>query len=71
MLPYTDGISEAQDKSGVFCPVGRSADLLTSPDPDEALESLYADVFRHTGGELHDNSAARLLIRKPGHGSPY
>ena len=34
-------------------------------DLDEALERLYADVLRHTGGELADDSAALLLTRAP------
>ena len=65
LLLYTDGISEARDKAGVFYPVGRAATLLAGPDLDEALERLYADVLRHTGGELADDSAALLLTRAP------
>ena len=63
MLFYTDGISEARDGAGEFYPVGRAPALLGGPDLDDALERLYADVFRHTGGELHDDSAALLVAR--------
>jgi serine phosphatase RsbU (regulator of sigma subunit) len=65
LLLYTDGISEARDKAGDFYPVGRCATLLTGPDLDDALERLYADVLRHTGGPLNDDSAALLLAREP------
>jgi len=63
MLFYTDGISEARDKTGTFYPVGRCATLLAGPDLDDALDRLYADVSRHTDGGLHDDSAALLMTR--------
>lgn len=65
MLFYTDGISEARDRSGSFYqPVRRGARaLLAGPDPDTALDVLYVDVLGHVGGHLHDDSAA-LLIRR-------
>ena len=65
MLLYTDGISEARDRTGTFYPVGRCAALLAGPDLDGALECLYADVLQHTGGDLNDDSAALLLAREP------
>jgi serine phosphatase RsbU (regulator of sigma subunit) len=63
ILFYTDGISEARDNTGTFYPVSRCATLLAGPDLDDALGRLYADVFRHTGGALHDDSAALLMTR--------
>jgi serine phosphatase RsbU (regulator of sigma subunit) len=65
VLFYTDGISEARDRSGIFYqPLQRvTRALQAGPDPDVALDVLYADVLRHVGGHLHDDSAA-LLIRR-------
>ena len=65
MLFYTDGISEARDKSGAFYPVDRCGTLLAGPDPDAALGRLYDDVLGHVGGHLHDDSAALLVVRAP------
>ena len=64
MLLYTDGISEARDKSGAFYPVDRCDALLADPDLDAALDRLYDDVLRHTGSRLHDDSAALLIARQ-------
>jgi serine phosphatase RsbU (regulator of sigma subunit) len=65
MLFYTDGISEARDRSGAFYPVGRCGALLGDPDPDVALSRLYDDVLGHVGGQLRDDSAALLVMRPP------
>ncbi len=64
VLFYTDGISEARDKSGAFYQVDRCDALLAGLDPDAALDRLYDDVLRHAGGHLHDDSAALLLVRQ-------
>jgi hypothetical protein len=62
MLLYTDGVTEARDPEGVFYPLGLRAYLLRDPDPQQALETLRADLIRHTQGPLHDD-AAMLLLR--------
>jgi serine phosphatase RsbU (regulator of sigma subunit) len=63
MLFYTDGISEARDKSGAFYPLEGAGELLSGTvDPDAALDRLYADVLRYAGGHLHDDSAALYVI---------
>ena len=66
VLFYTDGISEARDRSGAFYqPVRHGARaLLAGLDPDTALDLLYDDVLRHVGGHLHDDSAALLVMRQ-------
>jgi serine phosphatase RsbU (regulator of sigma subunit) len=64
ILFYTDGISEARDKSGAFYPVERCGVLLGGPDPRPALDRLYDDVLRHVGGRLQDDSAALLVVRQ-------
>jgi serine phosphatase RsbU (regulator of sigma subunit) len=81
ILFYTDGISEARDKSGAFYPVDRCGVLLGGPDPDAALDRLYDDVLRHADGPLHDDSAALLVVHQlqrltsrmagPKHHSPF
>jgi serine phosphatase RsbU (regulator of sigma subunit) len=65
MLFYTDGISEARDKSGAFYPLERCGTLLGGPDPDATLDRLYDDVLGHAGGRLQDDSAALLVARQP------
>jgi serine phosphatase RsbU (regulator of sigma subunit) len=61
---YTDGISEARDKSGSFYPVDRCGALLGGADPDAALDRLYDDVLRHADGHLHDDSAALFVVHR-------
>jgi serine phosphatase RsbU (regulator of sigma subunit) len=65
ILFYTDGISEARNSFGAFYELDRSGPLLGGPDPVAALDLLYDDVLRHTGGHLQDDSAA-LFIARPG-----
>ena len=64
ILFYTDGISEARDKSGAFYPLDRRGTLLGGPDPDAALDRLYDDVLGHVGGRLQDDSAALFVVRQ-------
>jgi serine phosphatase RsbU (regulator of sigma subunit) len=64
ILFYTDGISEARDKSGAFYPVDGCGGLLGGPEPRPALDRLYDDVLRHVGGRLQDDSAALLVVRQ-------
>jgi hypothetical protein len=65
ILFYTDGISEARDKSGVFYELSACGTLLDGLSPDAALDRLRDDVIRHVGHELRDD-AAMLLISRPG-----
>ncbi|HEY7262991.1 MAG TPA: PP2C family protein-serine/threonine phosphatase [Trebonia sp.] len=69
MLFYTDGVSEARDKTGVFYPLSRCGALLAAGDPDAALARLQDDVTRYVGHALEDD-AAMLLIRSARHGAP-
>ncbi|SEG69701.1 Stage II sporulation protein E (SpoIIE) [Actinacidiphila yanglinensis] len=69
MLLYTDGVTEARDRSGTFYPLGERAHVLADRDPQRALEALRADLIRHTGGPLHDD-AAMLLLRYQDAGDP-
>ncbi len=62
MLFYTDGISEARDRSGAFYPVEHCGSLLAGPDAEAALDCHYTEVLRNVGGRLHDASAALLVL---------
>jgi len=66
ILFYTDGVSEARDKTGTFYPLSRSGALLAAGDPDAALAQLEGDVTRYVGHAL-DDDAAMLLIRSARH----
>jgi serine phosphatase RsbU (regulator of sigma subunit) len=69
MLFYTDGVSEARDKTGTFYPLSRCGVLLDAGDPDAALARLQDDVTRYVGHTLEDD-AAMLLIRSASHDAP-
>ncbi|WP_345408133.1 SpoIIE family protein phosphatase [Nonomuraea salmonea] len=63
ILLFTDGVVEARDDSGTFYPLNDRLHLLRSDEPQEALDSLRADLVAHTGGPLPDD-AAMLLLRR-------
>jgi hypothetical protein len=65
MLFYTDGISEARDKSGDFYPLDRCPALLNSEDLDTALARLHDDVVGYVGHPLLDDAALFLIRRCP------
>ena len=62
LLLYTDGVSEARDKTGAFYPLSRCGVLLAASEADAALALLENDVTRYVGHAL-DDDAAMLLIR--------
>lgn len=62
MLFYTDGVSEARDKTGTFYPLSRCGLLLAAGETDTALARLQNDVTQYVGHALEDD-AAMLLIR--------
>jgi len=65
LLLYTDGVTEARDKSREFYPLQeRLAKLATGKPSGDLLELLRADLLRHVGAPL-DDDAALLLIRAP------
>jgi serine phosphatase RsbU (regulator of sigma subunit) len=63
LLFYTDGITEARDRQGVFYPLERSSALLGLPDLGSALDRLIEDVLRHVGQALQDDAAMLLIGR--------
>jgi serine phosphatase RsbU (regulator of sigma subunit) len=68
ILFYTDGVSEARDKTGTFYPLSRCGALLDG-DAEAALARLEGDVTRYVGHALYDD-AAMLLIRLASHDAP-
>jgi serine phosphatase RsbU (regulator of sigma subunit) len=64
ILFYTDGISEARNKTGDFFPLADSPALRGPPDPDTLIDRLSNEVTRHVGHAPEDD-AALLLIARP------
>ena len=63
LLFYTDGVSEARDRRGVFYPLEQAGPMLASSDLGLALDLLVADVRRHVGHALLDDAAMLLISR--------
>jgi serine phosphatase RsbU (regulator of sigma subunit) len=65
ILFYTDGVSEARNRSGAFFPLAQCRALREAGDPDKILDDLSADVLRHVGHALDDDAAMLLARREP------
>ncbi|WP_225446805.1 PP2C family protein-serine/threonine phosphatase [Streptacidiphilus sp. PB12-B1b] len=67
LLLCTDGVVEARShEDGRFYPLEERAPALTagsSADLEAAVARVYADLLRHTGGELRDDAVLLLLAR--------
>ncbi|MFC1429340.1 PP2C family protein-serine/threonine phosphatase [Streptacidiphilus sp. N1-3] len=67
LLLCTDGVIEARRRGeGPFYPLTeRAPDLVagSAADPEAAVARVYADLLRHTGGELRDDAVLLLLAR--------
>lgn len=63
LLFYTDGISEARNRSGEYFPLERCHALREAVDPASALDRLGKEVIRHVGHAL-DDDAALLLVQR-------
>jgi serine phosphatase RsbU (regulator of sigma subunit) len=70
LLFYTDGISEARDRSGQFYPLDRCGALLDGQDLGAALDRLSDDVIRHVGHHLRDDATTLLISPRGGNGQP-
>ncbi|GGY10994.1 PP2C family protein-serine/threonine phosphatase [Streptomyces hiroshimensis] len=63
---YTDGLSEARNRSDAFYdPVAR-LNGRDFPSPDALLDALLADVRRHTGGRITDDLVLLAINRSTG-----
>jgi serine phosphatase RsbU (regulator of sigma subunit) len=64
ILFYTDGISEARNKTGEFFPLADSPALRGPPPPDTLIDRLSNEVTRHVG-HPPDDDATLLLVARP------
>ncbi|MGW3656508.1 PP2C family protein-serine/threonine phosphatase [Streptomyces sp. NPDC005151] len=69
LLVYTDGLSEARDKHGVFYDPAARLRGRIFPGPEELLSALTDDVRLHTGGKSTDDLALVAVVR-PAEGQP-
>ncbi|MBO0514757.1 serine/threonine-protein phosphatase [Streptomyces beijiangensis] len=69
LLFYTDGLSEARNKAGVFYDPGERLGGRIFPGPDALLDALTDDVRLHTGGGSTDDMAL-LAVGRPVEGQP-
>ncbi|MFC8226004.1 PP2C family protein-serine/threonine phosphatase [Streptomyces sp. NPDC057287] len=68
LLLYTDGVTEARDRTGRFYPLAERAASWTGLGPERLLEEARADLLRHAGGRLGDDAAIVAVERLPGPG---
>jgi len=70
LLLCTDGVVEARGlPDGVFYPLQERAPALVAgrgAELEEAVAGVYADLLRHTGGQLRDDAVLLLLARDAG-----
>ncbi|MDX6348346.1 MAG: hypothetical protein QOF84_3136 [Streptomyces sp.] len=64
LLLYTDGVTEARNRSREFYPLIDRVPRHLSDEPSQTLAALHDELLSHVGGRLHDD-AALLLLRKP------
>ncbi|MFC9297872.1 PP2C family protein-serine/threonine phosphatase [Streptomyces sp. NPDC057011] len=69
LLLYTDGLTEARDRAGVFYDPADRLRGRVFPGPAELLSALSSDVRRHAGGGTTDDMAL-LAVSRPGQGQP-
>ncbi|GAA1006790.1 PP2C family protein-serine/threonine phosphatase [Streptomyces thermogriseus] len=71
LVLYTDGVVEARDRRGVFYDPVPSLSRPLPTDPDAILDTLLADLARHTGGRLDDDAALMAVThRQEAQGGP-
>ncbi|MFG2876345.1 PP2C family protein-serine/threonine phosphatase [Streptomyces sp. NPDC048337] len=69
LLLYTDGLTEARDRAGVFYDPADRLRGRVFPGPAELLSALSSDVRRHAGRGTTDDMAL-LAVGRPGRGQP-
>ncbi|MEU1312206.1 PP2C family protein-serine/threonine phosphatase [Streptomyces cinnamoneus] len=68
LLLYTDGLTEARNRAGVFYDPAARLSGHDFSGPEALLDALLADVGRHTGGRRTDDMALLALTRDEGRG---
>lgn len=63
LLLYTDGVTEARDKSGTFYPLAERAEAWTDCPPDELISKLEADLRGYLPGPP-DDDIAMIAVRR-------
>jgi serine phosphatase RsbU (regulator of sigma subunit) len=64
ILFYTDGLTEARDKTGTFFPLTECESVRGRADPETLLERLSAEVSSYTSHRQHDDMALLLIWRQ-------
>ena len=64
LLLYTDGLSEARDRNGVFFEPDKALAGRVFAHPDMLLDAVLADVAAHTGGGSTDDMALMAAQRR-------
>ncbi|GAA2239870.1 PP2C family protein-serine/threonine phosphatase [Kitasatospora cystarginea] len=63
ILLYTDGITEARDRSRAFYPLTDRVSAWSTADPPDLLRHIRHDLVDHVGGRLRDDAALIALRR--------
>ncbi|MFC7307043.1 PP2C family protein-serine/threonine phosphatase [Streptomyces monticola] len=61
LLLYTDGVTEARDKEGVFYPLAERVSRIHDADPVAFLDALTEDLIQYSMGRLQDDAALLLV----------
>ncbi|GHF71917.1 hypothetical protein GCM10010218_61490 [Streptomyces mashuensis] len=64
LLLFTDGLSEAKDRTGAFYDPAAALRGREVAGPDDLLDVLLDDVDRHTGGRIDDDLALVALTSR-------
>ncbi|MGA5703650.1 PP2C family protein-serine/threonine phosphatase [Peterkaempfera bronchialis] len=64
LLLFTDGVTEARDRDGVFYDPLPRMSRPVPPGPDGLLDALLADLTRHTGRRLTDDVALLAVVHE-------
>ncbi|MGW1894351.1 PP2C family protein-serine/threonine phosphatase [Streptomyces sp. NPDC002004] len=65
LLLYTDGVTEARDRRGVFYPFKERAAQWSRCGPETLLRHVRRDLLHHCGGRLGDDAAIVAIQRAP------
>ncbi|MGH3417920.1 MAG: PP2C family protein-serine/threonine phosphatase, partial [Actinocrinis sp.] len=64
LVLYTDGVSDARDRSGAFFPLGELLDAVGGcAEPESVARLVRARLLKHMNGELNDDAALLVLSR--------